>query len=303
MSLCCLCMQVGAVFERAARRNVVDKFEFSQRELQVAHLLVEGKGNKQIALALHIAERTVEFHLKHIYAKLKVDSRVAAILKLRETAGFLGDSAVDIVNQKAMIRSKQDNLEWWNRDNANVTNRISLAEIIRLLLTYKVPIFIWLLLIFAFLWFFGLPAKTTWKYEREGEHPDEFSVGQVIQRPDASDEMVHGQFGTVPAWPAQPGYVQYGNIEMPRAEHLYLKLRYSKHSASDVIILVYLDEEAQPRAEILPINQGSWEKFVWTNLIDLGKVERGVHSIRFYTDGQVYGVADLDKFVLTTEPP
>ena len=35
----------------------------------------------------------------------------------------------------------------------------------------------------------------------------------------------------------------------------------------------------------------------------LGHVERGVHVIKFYTDGQEFGVADLDTFTLTTEPP
>jgi hypothetical protein len=67
--------------------------------------------------------------------------------------------------------------------------------------------------------------------------------------------------------------------------------------------LVYLDDELEQRAAILPVDQGSWDKFVWTEAIDLGGVERGVHSIKFYTDGQVFGVADLDKFTLTTEPP
>jgi len=43
--------------------------------------------NKQIALALGISERTIEFHLKNIYDKLQVASRVEAILKLGITTG------------------------------------------------------------------------------------------------------------------------------------------------------------------------------------------------------------------------
>jgi hypothetical protein len=50
-------------------------------------LLLQGKSNKQIALALGIAERTVEFHLKNIYAKLQVNSRVELILKLGQATG------------------------------------------------------------------------------------------------------------------------------------------------------------------------------------------------------------------------
>jgi len=38
----------------------------SRREEEVVDLLLQGKSNKQIALALHISERTVEFHLKNI---------------------------------------------------------------------------------------------------------------------------------------------------------------------------------------------------------------------------------------------
>jgi hypothetical protein len=190
-----------------------------------------------------------------------------------------------------------------NRERQAVAKKISLEEIIRFLVTYKIPIFIWLVLItvivLAFLW----SKKTAWTYEREGEYPDESTVGLVLQRSSASAEMVHAQFGTVPAWPAQPGYVKYDNINIPQAEHLYLKLRYSKYSSSSVPILVYLDEELAQRAAIWPIDQGNWDKFVWTDVIDLGSVKRGVHSIKFYTDGQIFGVADLDKFILTTEPP
>jgi DNA-binding CsgD family transcriptional regulator len=56
--------------------------EFSPREREVMHLLLEGKSNKQIALALRIANRTVEYHLGNIYAKLGVSSRTEAVLRL-----------------------------------------------------------------------------------------------------------------------------------------------------------------------------------------------------------------------------
>ena len=47
--------------------------------------LLEGKSNKQIAAALNITVRTVEFHLKNVYDKLQVGSRTELILKLGQS--------------------------------------------------------------------------------------------------------------------------------------------------------------------------------------------------------------------------
>ncbi|HMN60179.1 MAG TPA: LuxR C-terminal-related transcriptional regulator [Anaerolinea sp.] len=57
----------------------------SDREWEVVNLLRQGKTNRQIAAALHITERTVEFHLNNIYAKFQVRSRVELVLKLGES--------------------------------------------------------------------------------------------------------------------------------------------------------------------------------------------------------------------------
>lgn len=284
--------------------------ELSKREKEVAELLLQGKSNKQIALALGIAEHTVEFHLKNIYAKLGVGSRAEAIIKLGKSVGTsivkLGETAVEVVEENTDNVGSHKNEVIFQRCGTPVMSlKISLQEISRFLVTYKIPIFIWLLILLVAVIVFILarPSKPAWSYEREGEYPDEFTVGMVLQRADASSQMVHGQFGTIPAWPAQPGYVKYDNIKTSQTGHLYLKLRYSKYSSSTVPILVHLDDELSQQVAILPVDQGSWEKFVWTDAIDLGSVERGVHSITFYTDGQEYGVADLDKFILTTESP
>jgi DNA-binding CsgD family transcriptional regulator len=78
--------------------------DLSKREREVSDLLLQGKSNKQIALALGITESTVEFHLRNVYAKLQVRSRAEAILKLGKSTGLinqkLGESIVDVANQK-----------------------------------------------------------------------------------------------------------------------------------------------------------------------------------------------------------
>lgn len=49
------------------------------REAELLSLLTEGLGNRELGRRLFISEATVKTHLAHIYAKLGVDSRAAAI--------------------------------------------------------------------------------------------------------------------------------------------------------------------------------------------------------------------------------
>ena len=44
-------------------------------EQRVAALVAEGRTNREVAAALVLGERTVETHLTHIYAKLRIRSR------------------------------------------------------------------------------------------------------------------------------------------------------------------------------------------------------------------------------------
>jgi len=51
----------------------------SQRELEVLELIAQGSTNREAAKRLHISETTVKTHLLHVYAKLGVNDRAAAV--------------------------------------------------------------------------------------------------------------------------------------------------------------------------------------------------------------------------------
>ncbi|MDQ4491788.1 response regulator transcription factor [Sinomonas sp. ASV486] len=55
----------------------------SDRELELLERLAGGASNRQLARTLFISEATVKTHLVHIYAKLGVDNRTAAIAEAR----------------------------------------------------------------------------------------------------------------------------------------------------------------------------------------------------------------------------
>ena len=56
-----------------------DQGSLSARELEVLDLLAEGVANREIATRLHVSEATVKTHLVHIFTKLDVDTRTAAV--------------------------------------------------------------------------------------------------------------------------------------------------------------------------------------------------------------------------------
>ena len=58
-------------------------YQLTQREIEVLHLMAEGKTNHGIAQDMFIAESTVKVHVQHIYQKLDVHSR-------KELARLLG---------------------------------------------------------------------------------------------------------------------------------------------------------------------------------------------------------------------
>jgi NarL family two-component system response regulator YdfI len=60
----------------------------SERELEVLQMVAEGARNKEIAYKLGITERTVKAHLSHIFQKLNVDARAAAVAAAAKSGIF-----------------------------------------------------------------------------------------------------------------------------------------------------------------------------------------------------------------------
>ncbi|MEA4822622.1 MAG: response regulator transcription factor [Clostridiaceae bacterium] len=63
---------------RAAALNM------TEREMEIASMLVQGFSNRQIAAALYISEGTVRNYISGLYAKIGINDRVQAVLFLRE---------------------------------------------------------------------------------------------------------------------------------------------------------------------------------------------------------------------------
>jgi DNA-binding NarL/FixJ family response regulator len=57
---------------------MADMADLTARELEILQRLIEGKTNRAIATEIYISEKTVEFHLDHIYTKLGVRTRLMA---------------------------------------------------------------------------------------------------------------------------------------------------------------------------------------------------------------------------------
>ncbi len=56
----------------------------TERELEVLQLLADGKQNKQIAADLYVSNNTIKKHIAHIFDKLTVTNRTAAVTRARE---------------------------------------------------------------------------------------------------------------------------------------------------------------------------------------------------------------------------
>jgi DNA-binding NarL/FixJ family response regulator/signal transduction histidine kinase len=69
--------RLAALFSGQAARNT-DAQDLNEREMEVLEMLARGARNKEIAAALFIAPKTVEYHLSNLFTKLNVSNRTEA---------------------------------------------------------------------------------------------------------------------------------------------------------------------------------------------------------------------------------
>jgi DNA-binding CsgD family transcriptional regulator len=76
--------------------ELLETLGLSHREAEVLFLIMDGKTNPEIASALHLSISTVRKHLEHIYFKLGVQTRAAAVVSAFKKLGVLNlDWAAD----------------------------------------------------------------------------------------------------------------------------------------------------------------------------------------------------------------
>lgn len=61
----------------------LEHIKLTDREVELAHLIIQGFSNREIADTLHIAEGTARNYISNLYGKLEVDDRAQAIIRLQ----------------------------------------------------------------------------------------------------------------------------------------------------------------------------------------------------------------------------
>jgi DNA-binding CsgD family transcriptional regulator len=67
--------ELRASGETARRRDPSTRDQLTPQELQIAHLVAEGMTNREIGAQLYLSPRTIDYHLRKVFAKLQIASR------------------------------------------------------------------------------------------------------------------------------------------------------------------------------------------------------------------------------------
>lgn len=72
--------RIKAIYEDRKKRP-----SLSEREIEIIRLVAKGFSNDELADRLHLSPETIKAHLRHIYEKLGVESRVEAVTEAMRT--------------------------------------------------------------------------------------------------------------------------------------------------------------------------------------------------------------------------
>jgi DNA-binding CsgD family transcriptional regulator len=67
--------ELQATGETVRKRSVATRDDLTPQERQIAELARDGLSNPEIGERLFLSRRTVEWHLRHVFAKLEIRSR------------------------------------------------------------------------------------------------------------------------------------------------------------------------------------------------------------------------------------
>jgi DNA-binding CsgD family transcriptional regulator len=70
-------VELRASGQTARKRDPSTRAELTVQELQVARFVADGLTNREVAAQLFLSPRTIDFHLRNVYKKLGISSRMA----------------------------------------------------------------------------------------------------------------------------------------------------------------------------------------------------------------------------------